>query len=161
VKLTLIVFSDESKIVWRYINAKACPKLTTKEYNPCGSTALTDAVGIAIENMQRHVAQIPLNERPGKVSFFITTDGEENSSRRFSRQQVKEMITRQTEEEKWEFLFAGANIDAFAVGQQYGIQRNRIANIQNDGQGQRELYCAIAHMACCSANSSFQSVINR
>ena len=84
-KLTLIVFSDESKIVWRYMDVKACHKLTTKEYNPCGSTALTDAIGIAIENMQKHVAQIPLNERPGKVSFFITTDGEENSSRRFSR----------------------------------------------------------------------------
>ena len=31
------------------------------------------------------------------------------------------MIVRQTEEEKWDFIFAGANIDAFATSENYGI----------------------------------------
>ena len=45
------------------------------------------------------------------------------------------MIVRQTEEEKWEFIFAGANIDAFAASNAYGIQQQNVANIHANGMG--------------------------
>ena len=78
------------------------------------------------------------------MSFFVSTDGEENKSKRFSTAQVKQQIIRLTQEEKWDFIFAGANIDAFTAGQSYGIQPVNIANIKNDGLGQKAVYKAVA-----------------
>ena len=45
------------------------------------------------------------------------------------------MITKLQDEEKWTFIFAGSNIDAFAAGNNYGIQANNIANIDNRAVG--------------------------
>ncbi|CAL6083662.1 von_Willebrand factor type A domain-containing protein [Hexamita inflata] len=69
-----------------------------------------------------HISVTNEGEKPGKVSFFVSTDGEENSSRQFSKEQVQKMVTKATEDEKLEFIFAGANIDAFAAGQALGFQ---------------------------------------
>lgn len=44
--------------------------------------------------------------------FVITTDGMENTSRRYDSDQVKEMIERQKEKYGWEFLFLGETICA-------------------------------------------------
>ena len=114
VRFTLITFEEKSNIVWEHRKAKECPSITRNEYHPEGDTALTDAIGIAIDNMKAYIQKT--RKMPGKVSFFITTDGEENSSKKYGQRQIKEMIERQTEEDKWDFVFAGANIDAFAAG---------------------------------------------
>ena len=52
--------------------------LTNKIYHPNGCTALNDAIGISIHNLQEQLEQD--ETKPNKISFFITTDGEENSS---------------------------------------------------------------------------------
>jgi hypothetical protein len=45
----------------------------------------------------------------------------DNSSREFSLAKVKEMIQHQREVYAWDFVFMGANIDAFSVGGGLGI----------------------------------------
>jgi len=144
IRITLITFSNHSSIVWNHRNVKECQDITSETYHPSGGTALTDALGDAIENMKQHIKHLEEEDKPGKVSFFVSTDGQENASRSFNRQQVREEVVRQTEEEKWEFIFAGANIDAFATGQNYGIQQQNIANIHNNGLGQQQLFNALA-----------------
>ena len=49
--------------------------LTSKIYHPDGGTALTDALGIAISNMKAYISNLEEDKKPGKVSFFVTTDG--------------------------------------------------------------------------------------
>ena len=49
--ITLIVFSDESQIVWERMPVKQCGPIGRETYNPGGGTALTDAIGIAIDNL--------------------------------------------------------------------------------------------------------------
>ena len=109
-----------------------CADITETEYHTRYGTALQDAIGLAISDLQQHVDKLMEDQKPGKVSFFITTDGEENSSKLYSQQEAKEMIIRKTEEDKWNFIFAGSNIDAFAAGERYGIQQQNIAQIAND-----------------------------
>ena len=61
------------------------------------------------------LAQIARKEDvPEKTLFFITTDGMENASHRYTYDKVRCMIKRQKERYGWEFLFLGANIDAAA-----------------------------------------------
>ncbi|CAL6068463.1 von_Willebrand factor type A domain-containing protein [Hexamita inflata] len=144
INLTLVLFSTDSKIVWENKDVKTCEQLTSQVYSPAGGTALRDALGKAIENAKIRVQNLSTEQKPGKVSFFISTDGEENSSRKYSEQQVKKMVGECTEEYQWEFIFAGANIDAFAAGQSLGFKKENIANIENDGVGQQAMYSVMA-----------------
>jgi hypothetical protein len=50
-----------------------------------------------------------------KVTVFISTDGEENSSANYTLDSIKAMIKEQTDKYNWDFVFAGANIDAFST----------------------------------------------
>jgi hypothetical protein len=49
-------------------------------------------VGGAITHIKRVRKSLPKSERPEKTIFIITTDGIENSSRRYSYNKVKELI---------------------------------------------------------------------
>eukprot|EP00703_Trepomonas_sp_PC1_P004650 JAP91956.1 von Willebrand factor type A domain-containing protein [Trepomonas sp. PC1] len=161
VRMTLILFSTNSTTVYSHLPVKEVPELTTQTYRPSGGTALRDALGLAITSMKNHVAAQEEDHKPGFVSFFIQTDGEENSSREYSQEQIKEMITRAQDEDKWNFVFAGANIDAFAAGQQYGFKAQNIANIANDQEGQRKVFKAVAMQNMCFAQApAFKSQEN-
>ncbi|CAL6028077.1 von_Willebrand factor type A domain-containing protein [Hexamita inflata] len=141
VKVTLVLFNIGSVVVYRNKPAKMCEPLTRKIYKPMGGTALVDALGTAIQTLSE---QLKEGEKPGKVSIFVSTDGEENSSKRYKREEVKKMIEKQQEDEKWEFIFAGANIDANKEGSALGFQHKNIVNIENDAVGQTTLYQVIA-----------------
>ena len=68
------------------------PALDPRTYVPRGTTALLDASGRTINTIGERLDKMPEAERPGKVIVSILTDGLENASQEFSRQQVFEMI---------------------------------------------------------------------
>lgn len=88
---------------------------------PRGSTPLLDAMGTAVTELGEQLAAMPEDARPGRVYFVTGTDGEENASHEYSKEQVAAMVTRQREEYGWEFVFIGADIDAFAEADGMGI----------------------------------------
>jgi hypothetical protein len=92
------------------------------EMHPGGLTALLDACGRAINETGTWLRSLKESERPSKVLFCIVTDGGENASREFNLPQVKELITQQTDQWSWDFLFLGANIDAFGEAGNLGIR---------------------------------------
>lgn len=89
--------------------------------DPYGSTPLLDAVGQTIYETGHDLKQMPEAERPSRVFFVIATDGEENASREYTLEQIKTMITRQREQYKWDFVFIGADMDAFSAGRGMGV----------------------------------------
>jgi len=76
-----------------------------------------------------------VNERAEQVMFVITSDGMENSSREFSYEKVHQMIEHQKNKYGWEFIFLGANIDAIATAERFGIKKDRAANYNADCEG--------------------------
>jgi len=122
--LTTVLFDDKYEILHNGIDAGGV-EITREEYFTRGNTALLDAIGKTIEDVGKRLSKTPEDQRPGKVIFVITTDGLENASRKFSYGEVKKMITHQTENYKWEFIFMGANIDAVAEGGRLGICAER------------------------------------
>lgn len=88
---------------------------------PRGGTALLDACGRAITEVGRKLAAMPEDKRPGYVMVIIVTDGQENSSREFSKTGVRKMIEHQQSEYDWRFTYLGANQDAFAEAASIGI----------------------------------------
>lgn len=120
-----------------------------KEYQVGGGTALLDAVGNTIHHISNIHKYAREEDRPEHVLFFITTDGVENSSCLYTYDKVKTMIDFEKEKYGWEFVFMGANIDAFDVASRMGIARERTANIINDKDGIKAGYGLLNSVACC------------
>ena len=59
-------------------------------------------------------------------------DGEESSSKEFSKADIKAMIQRQQDTYHWHFTFLGANQDAFAEAGGMGIAAAGVANFAMD-----------------------------
>jgi len=102
---------------------------------PGGTTALLDAIGISINSIGERLAGMPEEERPEKVIIGIMTDGMENASHEFTRDQIKSMIEKQESEFSWTFMFFGANQDAFAAGAGLGVAAGNAANFAGTGKG--------------------------
>ena len=127
--LSLVQFDTEYEFVHRGLPIQQVPPYTLV---PRGSTALLDAVGRAINETGERLAKMAETDRPGLVVFVITTDGLENSSKEFSKAQIKEMIERQQSQYNWHFTFLGANQDAFAEAGDMGIGYAGAANFAPD-----------------------------
>ena len=97
-------------------------KLDTKSYQPGGNTALNDAIGITVRKID---ADQP---RVDKIVTVIMTDGEENSSREWTHDAVKALISQKENEGNWTFVFLGAAPDAWDQGRRYGIPLANVAH---------------------------------
>ena len=106
--------------------------LNTSTYVPAGSTALLDAVGTAINNIERTIEYYP-KELNTTVVVVILTDGHENASQMFKLADIKNMISRLEETGKWTFSFIGATLDAAEVAASMAIKReNSMMFSKND-----------------------------
>ncbi len=76
--------------------------------------------------------------------FVITTDGMENASREYTISQINKMISYQTSEYAWEFIFLGANIDAATTARDYGISADHAVDYHADSQGTEVNYMAMS-----------------
>jgi uncharacterized protein YegL len=133
--ITTVLFDDRYELLHDRINIRGVSPITEKEYFVRGTTALLDAVGRTINKIANAQKRTASNERAENVMFVIITDGMENSSREFSFKKVRQMIEHQKNKYGWEFIFLGANIDAIAAAEQFGIHRDRAANYHADSEG--------------------------
>ncbi|MHC1745650.1 MAG: hypothetical protein AB9895_00710 [Negativicutes bacterium] len=149
VVITTVLFDDRYELLHDRINIKGIAPITETEYFVRGSTALLDAVGKTINkigNVQKHTAE---DERAEHVMFIITTDGMENASREFSDEKVRRMIEHQKNKYGWEFIFLGANIDAIATAERFGIGEDRATNYNADSEGTLLNYEVISETVSC------------
>jgi hypothetical protein len=96
--------------------------LNEKTYNPQGGTNLNDAMGGVMMQINNALAAKKKDERES-VIITVLTDGEENASRTFRSDDVKQMVEK-AEGKNWGFMFLGANIDAFHAGSALGFNVN-------------------------------------
>ena len=125
-KFSMTLFNTQYELRYNGIDLKDVPALTEDTYAPNGMTALLDAAGKTIDEVGKRLAETPEDERPERIVFVILTDGMENSSKEYNRDQVKARIERQTNEYKWEFVFLAAGPDAFAESQGLGIRGQNV-----------------------------------
>lgn len=133
--ITTALFDNHYALLHDRIDLKAVTPITEKEYQVGGSTALLDAIGQTIHkigNAQRHTAE---DYRAEKVMVVIITDGEENASREYSAEKIRQMIEHQKTRYGWEFIFLGANIDAVETAGRFGIDADRAQNYHADSEG--------------------------
>lgn len=144
VYVSTVLFDDACEVLHDRVPLENIKTMTDREYYVRGCTALLDAIGGAIHHIGNVHKYAREEDRPEKTLFIITTDGQENSSKRYSYDKVKHMVERQKEKFGWEFLFLGANIDAVAEAGRFGIQSDRAVNYHCDSEGTAVNYKALS-----------------
>lgn len=142
-QLTLVQFDDEYEVVHQHVPIREVPPLTRRTYVPRGSTALLDAIGRTINDLSARMDRLRPGDRPDQIVFAVATDGQENASRAFTRQQIFSMIRSREKaatldadvKPRWEFVFLAANQDAIVEGGQMGFQAARSVDFDADGGG--------------------------
>lgn len=154
--VSTVLFDDKSFVLHDRIPLEEVPVMTEKDYYVGASTALLDAIGGAVEHIGVIHKYARPEDRPSKTMFVITTDGQENSSRKYTFDSIKRLVERKQEEDKWEFIFIGANMDAITEAANFGIKANRAVNYCHDKQGTRAVYESVG-MAMKKARSAKSS----
>jgi uncharacterized protein YegL len=104
--MTLCLFDHEFDVVYDKVPIDQVVPLTKETYMPRGGTALHDAMG--------QVLKMNLSD---DTMVIILTDGEENSSNKYTAAHVKDLV----DTKPWKFVYLGANQDAVLTAQGLGI----------------------------------------
>lgn len=142
--LTLCTFNTDYRLVHDFVKLSEVPNLTSKVYSPNGGTALLDAMGATMTEVGKKLAALDESERPSKVIFLVITDGQENSSHKYTKTQIADMVKHQSDTYSWEFVFMGANIDSFAEASSLGVSTQNTMNYAPTAAGTRGLYKTVS-----------------
>lgn len=158
--VSLYQFNTTFETIYKNRDIQEVPNLTEKTFVPNGFTALLDAIGNTINLLGNDLRNTAEKNRPEKVFFVIQTDGEENSSKEFTRDKIFEMIKHQTDKYNWKFVFLGANQDAIQVGMSYGIAAGASLTYSSTPVGTSHAYNTMNTFisgARCAAIADFQN----
>jgi len=104
-KVTIVKFNSSVESICNYEDISKVTPLTGNTFYASGGTSLIDAVCATIVNTGHTLSELSEEERPEKVLFTIITDGEENTSREYTLEKLKEMISEQEKKYNWTFSF--------------------------------------------------------
>lgn len=127
--VTTVLFNTTDTMLYFRKNIQFVTEMTTEDFVVGGGTALLDSFGNMIDLIGKALSDTKEEDRPSKVIFVIMTDGEENSSQKYSVSQIKQMVERQRQQYSWEFVFLGANIDAISTAESYGMNAQHACSI--------------------------------
>lgn len=130
--VSLFTFDNETTTEYE---AKSLSKIDDIKINPRGSTALFDAICLAVDKVGERLSKTREKDRPSKVVAAIVSDGQENASRQKTAKDVRERISHQESKYSWQFVYLGANQDAFANGQNLGFNPARSVTYSTSHKG--------------------------
>lgn len=107
-RMILVKFNTEKSVAFKATPLENVQPLTEATYTPGGGTALFDAVAEAVRLAD---ADKDPDER---VLCLILTDGEENSSKETTRDQLLAIIKEREGRGDWTFTYMGADPEKFA-----------------------------------------------
>ena len=132
--ISIYLFDDTYENIYSMSPLKKARKITETDWYPQGLTSLYDAIGKSVNDENKLIKKLDKSERPDKVLFVITTDGQENSSKEFDNTEIKKLIKKQ-EKSGWKFIYTAAGQDAFAAGTGIGISAGNTLSFTNSSKG--------------------------
>ena len=126
-RLTAVTFDTQVSTLFTDASLAAMTKLDKSNYRPGGNTALYDALGVSLDELTSALRREGKPYGEERALVIIMTDGEENSSRRFTKEQIVGEIKRREEAGNWTFVYLGADQDAWAAAQGLGFAAGNVA----------------------------------
>ena len=147
--LTLVQFDSQNpyEVLANFQLIGTVQPLSRELFVPRASTPLLDAMGRGINDLEATLAKMKEGERPAKVIFLIVTDGQENSSREFSRKQITEMIAKHEKEHAWQFVYISADLSAIGEARDLGMQADKVMAFDKNGAGTRNAMMSFSKQA--------------
>jgi|APSaa5957512622_1039677.scaffolds.fasta_scaffold43895_2 Mg-chelatase subunit ChlD len=138
VNFTLIQFDgfDPCEVVYSRVPINTVGDIVLE---PRGSTPLLDAIGLC----SNHVSSAIDNNEVDQVLVIIVTDGQENTSKEYSKSTIQTLIA-DKEKGNWTFLYLGANVDAFAEARGLGVAKGRAAGYKVNDNNIKAVYRSIS-----------------
>lgn len=147
VKFTLAMFDDQYLLPYEGIDLHSQSQINIDNYQPRGTTALYDAIGKTINTVGQRLRNMQQQDRPQKVIVAIMTDGQENASKQFRIEQIKQMIETQQHVYNWSFLFLSSDLQSFNASISYGINANSRVYYSQDSSGYTGSYSAYSQLS--------------
>lgn len=148
--LTLVQFDsqDPYELIHRFKPLAEVPELTRETFVPRASTPLLDAIGRGINDLEKSLADLEESERPSRVVMVIITDGQENASREFRKDQIEKMIRERQEKSAWQFVFLSADLEAIGDALASGLRAAAVMGHDRDSHGTTTAWAALSrHVA--------------
>lgn len=101
-------------------------QIDDNNYNPASQTPLYDAMGFSISKLKQSLE----GQTNYNVLVTILTDGEENDSKEFSKNDIKKLIE-ELKQNRWTFTYIGTDHDIDKIANQLSIN-NTLVFEKND-----------------------------
>ena len=124
---SLTFFNSTVHDLLRNEQVKEIALLNKNNYRPEGMTALLDAVGGSIDEIEKQFSEALQNDEMSVVMVIIT-DGYENASKYFDYHMVANKISKLDETGKWTFSYLGADFDAIHTSKMMNIRKENAMN---------------------------------
>lgn len=137
--VSLYQFDTHHQTDYEMVEIDKAPYLDETTFVPRGSTALYDGIGHMVTSVENSLAQMP--KKPGSILMVIMTDGGENASTEMTGPAVKQMIE-DKQKDGWDFVYLGANVDAFREAAKVGIPKGFAAQYASTRASTQAVYAA-------------------
>lgn len=140
--LTLVQFDtqDPYEVLHKFKPIEDVPELTRETFVPRAATPLLDAMGRGINDLENSLAEMKESEKPSRVIIVIITDGQENSSLEFRKDQIEKMIKEKQEKASWQFVFLSADLAAIGDALATGIHATSTMSYDKTSRGTKEAW---------------------
>jgi uncharacterized protein YegL len=125
-RLTAVTFDTQVKTLFTDMPLAEVPQLDSSNYRPGGNTALYDALGVSLDELTGAICREDHPYGTDRTLVIVMTDGQENSSRRFTKQQVSDGIKSREAAGNWTFVYLGADQDAWAASEGLGFAAGNV-----------------------------------
>ncbi len=99
---------------------------------------------MGINDLEASIAKLPESDRPSKVIMAIITDGQENSSKEFTKARVTQMITEKQKEHDWQFVFLSADLGAMQEARDIGFAQSATLFFEKSGEGSVKAFASLS-----------------
>lgn len=118
--VTAIKFNEHVNPLFVNKTLEDLVEFSEQTYTPNGGTAMYDAVGYALNQLEMAEG---INDDDSTVLVVVVSDGEENSSKEHTSAMIAGRVKAFNETKRWTFTYLGANQDLTVVSEHTGILR--------------------------------------
>lgn len=153
--MTILLFDTEVTCPVSGEKVEKVADLDESRYRPSGCTALNDAFARAIRETEGR-----LNGNGDRALVLVVTDGQENSSRETTKQQIVDLIKQMEGRGNWTFTYMSAHPDGFADAASYGLPATNAAVFTNDAAGTKSAFSRMGAATMGLRSSNLASSAN-
>lgn len=127
----LVSFNHHITRLRTFESALTIKKLKEREYEVGGTTSLYDALGSTLERIELMFGK-EIRQETCNVMVVVYTDGYENSSRQFSNEDIKEMLSKANETKGFEVAMVGCDEETLTMARRLNFRPKNIVRTSKE-----------------------------